>query len=71
MEIVVHPFLPIVPTLEEDVVRMVRHGLADILECLGEEVGPKPGDAVHVIHMGTHVFVSQEVRDRLQADLAR
>lgn len=29
--------------------RIARHGLADVLEWLGEEVGPKPGDPVPVM----------------------
>lgn len=29
--------------------RIVRHGLADVLEWLGEDVGPKPGDPAPVM----------------------
>ena len=32
------------PTLAEDARRIVRHGMAEILDWLGEPVGPKPGE---------------------------
>ncbi|MBT9255397.1 hypothetical protein KMZ30_07400 [Phycicoccus sp. KQZ13P-1] len=35
------------PTDGEDARRIVRHGMAEILEWLGEPVGPKPGEPVH------------------------
>lgn len=66
----VSQLLPITPTLEQDVIRTVRHGLADVLEWLGEEVGPKPGEQIHVIHAGTQLLVSQEFLDKARA-LAR
>lgn len=69
LNVVVSPILPILPSLEEDIVRMVRHGLADVLEWLGEEVGPKPGEATHVIFasdgLGSLLLVSREVYARL------
>jgi hypothetical protein len=63
----VSQLLPISPTLETDVVRRVRHGLADVLEWLGEEVGPKPGDKIHAIMAGTQLIVSQEFADKVAA----
>ena len=36
--------LPIYPSDGEDARRIVRHGLADVLEWPGEKVGPKPGE---------------------------
>lgn len=65
--VVVSPALPIRPTDEEYVVRIVRHGLADVLQWLGEDVGPKPGDATHAIVTRTTVFVSPELSARLSA----
>jgi hypothetical protein len=60
MSLVISPLLPIRPSLAEDAVRMVRHGLADVLEWLGEDVGPVPGQATHVIRAGDVLFVSKE-----------
>lgn len=69
VKVIIHPALPITPTLAEDVVRSVRHGLADVLEWLGEDVGPKPGEATHVLFasdgVGSSLFVSREVYARL------
>lgn len=69
VKVIIHPALPIPPSLAEDVVRSVRHGLADVLEWLGEEVGPKPGEATHVIFasdgLGSLMLVSHEVYARL------
>ena len=39
--------LPIHPSPGEQARRLVRHGLADVLAWLGEEVGPGPHDAMH------------------------
>lgn len=62
--------LPITPTLETDVIRSVRHGLSDVLEWLGEEVGPKPGEKIHAIVAGNQLIVSQEFMD-MAAAIAR
>lgn len=35
------------PTADEYARRLVRHGLADVLDWLGEPVGPRPGELVH------------------------
>lgn len=42
-------FLPLVPDHKEDARRIVRHGLKDVLEWLGEPVGPAPGEQIHAI----------------------
>lgn len=65
VDVIVSPMLPIVPSLATDVVRMVRHGLADVLEWLGEDVGPKPGEEVHAIAMDGKVLVSQAGYDHM------
>ncbi|MET4618688.1 hypothetical protein ABIE18_000111 [Arthrobacter sp. 2762] len=67
IDVVVSPALPIVPTLAQDAVRMVRHGLADILEWLGEDVGPQPGEETHIIASGGKLLVSQKGYDYLLA----
>ena len=58
--------LPIKPTLEQYVIRCVRHGLADVLEQLGEDVGPAPDDQVHTMAFGDTLFVSHATYDRLK-----
>lgn len=35
------------PTPGEDARRIVRHGMAEVLTWLGEDVGPAPGDRIH------------------------
>ena len=67
VKIIVTASLPIAPTDGEDIVRMVRHGLADVLDWLGEDVGPKPGDQTHAVRISNRVtFVSQELFDKLK-----
>lgn len=44
------------PTDAENARRMVRHGLADVLEWLGEDVGPRPGDPVQVAYLLRNEF---------------
>ena len=43
--------LPIHPSPGEQARRLVRRGMADVLEWLGEDVGPGPHDATHAIVM--------------------
>lgn len=43
------PHLAKYPTPGEDARRMVRHGYAEILAWLGEEVGPEPGVPDHPV----------------------
>jgi len=40
LPMVISAALPIPPTDTDNIIRTVRHGLADVLEWLGEEVGP-------------------------------
>lgn len=49
MAVMVSPLLPLPVSPREEARRIVRHGYAEVLEWLGEEVGPKPGDQVHVV----------------------
>lgn len=65
MRVIVSMNLPIIPTLAEDTVRMVRHGLADILEALGEPVGPRPGEVTHAYRAGETLIVSPDMYDRI------
>jgi len=41
--------LPMPPSHREDARRIVRHGMAEILEWLGEDVGPEPGAPTHIL----------------------
>ncbi len=53
--------LPCVPSDGENARRMVRHGMADILEWLDKPVGPKPYEATHAMLLQGELFVSPEV----------
>ena len=65
--IIVSPhLLPMYPSPSEDARRIVRHGMADVLAWLGEEVGPKPGEAAHALQHQGGLLVSQELFDRLR-----
>jgi hypothetical protein len=66
LPVIIAPSLPIAPTDAENIVRSVRHGLADVLAWLGEDVGPKPGACMHAVTTPTAVFVSQECFDELK-----
>lgn len=67
----ISPQLPIAPSDEENIVRFVRHGLADVLAWIGEDVGPKPGAALHVISAPDALYVSQECFDELKKTAAK
>lgn len=74
MPVLVSPALPLRPSPGEWARRFVRHGMADVLEWLGEEVGPEPDALTHVMvgmdlaHDGSVIaFVSAEMFERLKA----
>jgi hypothetical protein len=71
MPVRISPQLPIEPSDEDNIVRSVRHGLADVLAWLGEDVGPKPGDPCHAISTPHALYVSQECFDELKKTAAR
>ncbi len=48
INVVVSDQLPTLPTPGGDARRIVRHGLADVLTWLGVDVGPKPGEPIHM-----------------------
>ena len=68
LSIYVSEFLPLAPTMADDVRRQVRHGLADVLEWLGEDVGPAPGEPTHAIQAGVALLVSPELAARLELE---
>lgn len=52
IKVIESPTLPLDPTSAQDARRIVRHGLADVLAWLGEDVGPKPGEQTHALLLG-------------------
>jgi len=67
VDVIVSPALPgPAPSLAEDTVRTVRHGLANVLEWLGKDVGPLPGARTHMVQAGGALYVSAELYDRLK-----
>jgi hypothetical protein len=72
-EIIVSRALPIVPSPGEVGRRIVRHGMADVLAWLGEEVGPAPDELTHSLVSldggAAVLFVSQELMDRLRPSI--
>lgn len=77
VDVVVSRWLPVRPGPGEVARRIVRHGLSDVLEWLGQKVGPRPEDLTHAIGgidpagpLGGVVFVSQELHDQMRAEAA-
>ena len=68
VDVTVHRSLPVEPDIFEWMKRVTRWGMADILIQLGEDVGPKPEDKIHVFHTEIggvpRIFISQELFDR-------
>lgn len=62
--------LPIPPTDGEVARRIVRHGLARVLEQLGEKVGPKPEAQTHAMILSGTMFVSITASRSLAKNLA-
>ena len=58
MNVIESPELPLHPSDGTIAKRIVRHGLADVLEWLGEEVGPKPEDLTHAFIIGNNIYAS-------------
>jgi len=68
--------LPVDPTPAEEARRIVRHGMKDVLEWLGERVGPRPKAATHAVvfrnAMGRadEVMVSPELSERMMREIS-
>ena len=58
LRVIVSESLPWEPTDCENTRRIVRHGLKDVLEWLGEEVGMAPFQPTHMIMSRDSLFVS-------------
>lgn len=63
--VVVSPLLPTPPTPGEEARRIVRHGLADVLEWLGEDIGPRPDHPTHAYQAGNTLFASRAFFEQL------
>ena len=46
--------------------RIVRHGLADVLAWLGEDVGPRPDEQTHAFIIGGNMHASAALVGRLR-----
>lgn len=70
--IVVSDVLPMDPSPGEWARRFVRHGMRDIVEWLGEEVGPGPDEQTHVLMAtdgatgGEMLYASREAVDKMR-----
>ena len=58
--------LPLQPSPGEVGRRIVRHGLADVLQWLGEDPGLAPDAAVHVVARSGVLLVSPEAASKLR-----
>ena len=64
---IIDPDLPRRPDAGEEARRIVRHGMADILDWLGEDVGPRPDQGQHIVFVpgsGLHVSPQMEAGAR-------
>jgi hypothetical protein len=64
--VITSPILPLDPSPATDARRIVRHGLADILEWLGEPVGPKPGQQTVMLLCGRDLYTSAAIVGQLR-----
>lgn len=65
LEVFVTDALPIAPGHREVARRTIRHGLADVLRWLGEDVGPQPDAATDALRVGNALYVSRDLYERL------
>jgi hypothetical protein len=59
--VVESPYLPIEPSAGTWARRYVRHGLADWLAWLGEDVGPLPDARTHALIVGATLHASAAI----------
>ena len=65
MQVVITPALPQEPSHREVARRLVRHGMADVLDWLGEDVGPAPDALTHVLFKEGWLFASTDAYQHL------
>lgn len=58
--------LPIPPSAGEVGRRIVRHGLADVLDWIGEPVGPPPDAEGHVVKRADVLLISRPLAGKLR-----
>lgn len=66
LPVFVSPVLPITPSPGTWARRFVRHGMADVLTWLGQDVGPKPDDETHALIVGQTIHASAAMVERLR-----
>lgn len=65
-EVVISQALPVESSPKEWARRYVRHGMADILDWLGQPVGPSPDARIESVSDGVRIYVSREAYHRLK-----
>jgi len=68
--IVVSDALPLPPSHREVARRLVRHGLADVLDWLGERVGPEPDAPTHALYANPDPYIGDRVALFVSRDLS-
>ena len=64
--------LPIAPSPGAVGRRIVRHGMADVLRWLGEDVGPRPEDETHALLLGGNTLLgSAAIVGTIRAEASR
>lgn len=66
-EIVESSLLPVPLEPGDHARRIVRHGMAEILAWLGEDVGPSPDEQTHCYVVDRTILVSSHLMERLRA----
>lgn len=66
LKVIESELLPRPPTDAQWVHRYVRHGMSDVLDWLGEPVGPHPDDQTHVIIAGDTILASATIVSRMK-----
>jgi hypothetical protein len=66
LPVIVSDVLPMRPTPGQAARRIVRHGLADWLDWLGEDLGPAPDAELHALLVDNALHVSAAVFGRLR-----
>jgi hypothetical protein len=65
------PALPIKPSPGVWARRYVRHGLADVLTWLGEDVGPEPDAETHALLIGNTLHASAAMVGKMRQEAER
>jgi hypothetical protein len=72
LNVIESPLLPLDPSPGAVGRRIVRHGMADVLAWLGEDVGPKPDAQTHVLLFdNTNLVASAAIVGAIRAEVSR